>query len=109
MIRLAIATDGNFPTYGINFSGAGDIYTAKLTANSDTSTQVVPANARIAVFGFASGIDYWVSDAAITIPSSATFSANRAYLNPPPLIVTPGTTLYFKSATAAEISVAFYS
>lgn len=109
MNKLQIAKDSNgIATYAINFAGSGDIRAADLDANQE-GTITVPADARIAIFGFSSGLDYWVSDATITIPSANTFSANRVYLNPPPLVVTPGTTLYVKTTVDAKVTVAFYS
>jgi hypothetical protein len=108
MQKLVIARDDSgSPSYAINLAGAGDVYTCALDGTNE-STLTVPANARIAVFGYASGVDYWVSNAAITIPSANTFSASFVYLNPPPLTVTPAQTLHFKSSAAGKISVAFY-
>lgn len=96
---------GGTPTYAVALS---DTYTCALSANTDT-VLTVPSGANIAVFGYASANDYWVSTSAITIPSSGSFSLTNFYLNPPPLQVAFGQTLHFISANACVISVTFYS
>lgn len=109
MIKLQIATDGQTPTYGINFPDAGNIYSCALTAGV-VAPLAIPAGARIAILGLSSGNDYWVSDTTFIIPTSSTFSnAQRALFNPPPLTFEGVSTLYFGSPTDALVSVAFYS
>jgi hypothetical protein len=108
MNKLSVASDGKSPIYAINLSGTGDIYTCSLLAGSLT-TLSVPANARVAVFGLAVGVDYWVSDSSFAIPTGNSFATTqRALLNPPPLVVTGISTLYFIAPIACTISVSFY-
>lgn len=107
MVQLQIARDFNLvPLYAMPIGDAN--YTCSLLADTATSL-VVPANARIAVFGYSTANDYWVGTSTFTIPTINTFSAQNIYLNPPPLVVAFGQTLWFRAPVACTISVAFYS
>lgn len=106
MVLLNVARDGaGVALYGIPITDAGQ--TALLAADTDTSF-TVPANARVAVFGLATGQDYWVGSSAVTIPSGAPGNANFMQ-NPPPLVVTGVTTLHVRAPASCTISIAFYS
>lgn len=110
MEKLQILNDGQFPIYAINRPGAGDLYTWAMTTDNIYSLPV-PENARMALFGYStSGADYYVSDASFTIPAnSSPATTQRCLLNPPPLQVAFGATLYFRVSAAANITVSFYS
>jgi hypothetical protein len=106
MVTLEILRDpSGVPTYVAPLTDAGQV--CSFDAGDDISF-TVPALARICVFGYQNGSDYWVATSAITIPSTNTPSNANYMLNPPPLKVTPGQTLHVKCATAAKISLAFY-
>lgn len=107
MVLLNVARDGaGVALYGIPITDAGQ--TCALAADTDTSF-TVPANARVAVFGLATGQDYWVGSSAVTIPSSGTPGNANFMQNPPPLVVTGVTTLHVRAPAACTISIAFYS
>lgn len=114
MINLTVGRDtAGTPLYSIPFTDAG--YAILLPANDNTAgtvaTIVVPADATKLIFGYASGVEYWVGLADFSIPSTTgvTFTALDVYQNPPPLNVVAGQTLYIRSATAATLTLAFYS
>jgi hypothetical protein len=109
MIKLNVATDasGN-PLYAPQLST--DIWVCNLLADTATSVSV-PSGARIAVFGYASGNDYWVGTSTFSIPTSNSFVAANIYLNPPPLQFDSSvtTTLWLRAPVACKISISFYS
>lgn len=114
MITLKIDRDPiGTPIYDIPITDAG--YKILLPVNDNTGATVatitVPAGATKVIPGYSTGNDYWISNADFTIPSSPaqSFTAQNVFLNPPPLQVVAGATLYIRSVTSCALTLAFYS
>jgi hypothetical protein len=85
-----------------------DVYTALLTPNVASSLSV-PSGAQLAVMQFRQGT-VWVNyDTTATIPSSSTFAKAGGEPDPYVRYVGSTSTLSFISASAAIVSVCFYS
>lgn len=106
MIKLAIAKDsGGSPIYAPAITDSG--WVCVLPADTVVSLSV-PVGARIAIFGESVASDYWVGSSTFSLPSSSSFVAANILLNPPPLVVTGVSTLYFRAPLQCSISVSFY-
>lgn len=84
-----------------------DNYQASLTADTDTPI-LVPKGARIAVWNYSPGHDYFISDSVIMLPTSTTLESSNAMLNPPPLDVTDIETIHVRVPIAVYFGVSFY-
>lgn len=105
--------------FGINFSDT--IYTATLTAATDTSIAVPKTaamgtpcaatnNKFLAVFSYSSGSNVYVAlNGTAAVPAGASFAASTSELNPTAKIVQAGDVIHMISAATPSISVAFYA
>ena len=93
----------SIPSYSINISD--DKYAVRLVAGAESSV-VIPAGATLAIFS--SDTNFWMGTTTITLPSSTTFAASSAELNPMARDVVAGDTLYFQARVDGDLSIAFY-
>jgi len=107
MKQLIIDRDPtSIATYLIPLSD--DVFSVELVAATDT-TLAVPADATLAIFSAELGKDFWVSDAAITLPTGGAFTSQRIYQNRLGAIVVPGSTLHFLSVLTNKMVVEFFN
>ena len=109
--NINIAKSSNsIPTWAIDFPY--DALTAWLEYDLPLSV-VVPGNCNIAIISYSSGPNVIVNtgSSAESIPVlGAAFTATQGRINPPSCWVTPGQTIYFRSANSGGdiVSIAFY-
>lgn len=107
--------------FGLTFTDTA--YSATLAVTTDT-TLTVPSSVgmgkqgyatnatgqMLAVFTFDPGSSVWVANnTAASTPAGATFAATSSELNPAARLVKGGDILHFYSASAVNVSIAFYS
>lgn len=87
-----------------------DNFNVAMAADTNVALSVPAAAINgVAVFRVSQGLDFYVSPTEITLPVNTSFAADDNYLNPPGLWLNGQTTLNFRSESAVNINVQFYT